>query len=362
MKITDLRVSLVFGETIDLTADLEPPCPYVVFPGAYVERFDRDASVASASTRPWPNHGQLFWERYLGQPGTLRDVSGRQAYKQQVPVRFPLPPPRARELPAARFAVEAFAYPWGTALVVSGAMEGSWSSPQALAECALTLRHVTLERDGEPPVHLDAYARRTLERQRAMLFGEVEAKLWNPEPFTVATPVSGEVPGSELQPERAEPTRRLLHALSSFSATFAVDQLSPLDACRVARRRDGPTGHVVYGTRRGRAVWGPHHMSRRRGEVHSLACQHRNLVFAAMQTESLGAFTVAGAQLFATAGQLPAGIETPAQLAADALVRLYAGTTSYKSGSVKAHIAGNDLAEPISVVRVARGKPAFSLT
>src|SRR6188768_144460 len=39
-------------------------------------------------TVPWPPHGkQLYWERYLGQWRTLREVKARQARRAFVPLR-----------------------------------------------------------------------------------------------------------------------------------------------------------------------------------------------------------------------------------------------------------------------------------
>ena len=93
-------------------------------------------------------------------------------------------------------------------------------------------------------------------------------------------------------PQRFEPSeeavRRFLHAVTSCSDTWEQDALPDLEKSKVAGISAAPLSHLVYGTRRARAVWSPGRFLAKPGaKKPTLKLHHRNLVLATAQTEAI---------------------------------------------------------------------------
>ena len=132
---------------------------------------------------------------------------------------------------------------------------------------------------------------------------------------------------------------------------------------KVAGIRNAPPSHLIYGLRRGRAIWSPEHFLAGGGveRPSTLECHHRNLVLASVQTEALARFAVATAARVTANTRRAPDETTQAKCAATALGDLYQGAEgTYKSGSVKAQISMNKWLEPINVVRVEAGLPKLA--
>ena len=118
-------------------------------------------------------------------------------------------------------------------------------------------------------------------------------------------------------------------------------------------------GDFHYGLKRGRAVWIPTSFVPK-AKKYSLACYHRNLVYASLQTESLVSLMqlMTSALTAAPNTSRHASMETLVQSAAGILGRLYGGDTDiYRSGSVRRQIDDHPHKAAINDVRKYRGRP-----
>ena len=150
-----------------------------------------------------------------------------------------------------------------------------------------------------------------------------------------------------MDPAKNESVHRLIQASTSFSRTWDWDALLVLDEGRVARRRHQPSIHYVYGTTRGRTIWGPAYLLKDYPKA-TLACQHRNLLFASLQAEGL----VSLARATTDSSFVVGDYEAASRRAMAAVGGLYLGAGStYKTGSVKAQIEANGSLPAINSLR-----------
>lgn len=364
MTLDALRISFIYGRTAigPLASDGAGPRPYPVDRDAYAERFETPPEQADGGkpARPWPPfERQAVWESYLGVEHGLANVSARKAYANLVPLRFVVLPEPTTGAPDTRILAEAFVYPWGIALVLTLTMTAGWAASGALADAAVALRHGAFAADDVGPVTLDVLADTLLERLCGDVFGDAASRRWNAEPFTISTLLHARGPADAFFPDQPG-VHQLLHALSTFSRTYGTEQLGTVAEHRVAGRKAPPAGHEVYGTRRGRAVWGPQHFTRPRGHVRTLGCQHRNLVLASTQVESLAALVLAARRCLGEGEELGLLLRAQTKFAVGALARFYDGKSSYRTGSVRQQIVANEWLEPINAVRDELGMSAIA--
>jgi hypothetical protein len=357
VTIHEFRLSLIFGETVpapvvDQLDAGDLPRPYVVRREEYEGHFDRASQGDPAP--PWPQHVKHgFWTPYLEASGSLLEVGGGRAFKALVPLRVRSPLSLTAPVPESRVSGEGFLYPWGAAFVLTVASHHPWTDLLQPARAAHELRRTGRFQisDNCPlqPLPVEDVASRALAELRRQTFGDLPAQRWLAEPFSVHAVVRGAADRVALTPDREE-VHRFLHAVTSFSRTWETDALPPVVDMKVAGRKTQPPDHIVYGRRRGRAIWAPDHFTRGSGPVHSIGCHHRNLVLASLQTEALVAFTQLTAERLRSGHPLNPAHRVIAKRAANTLGRMYRGRGSYRSGSVKAQIERNEWLTDINQV------------
>ncbi len=337
--------------------------PSVIQDPPYRDTFDsKDRS--SPLTPPWaPRTRQGFWERYLPSWEKLAQVPGRNAWRAQVPLRVGAPVPVVSNDNRVEVAVEGFLHPWGTTFVVELTLRGNWLGFAAATRDVLGLKRnrcFSLTGAGGPWVTLDKVAEAGLASLRASAGSTAGGPM--AEPFSVFT-LNDASGGRDSFDPTHDDVARFLHATSSFSPTWESDPLVAAADRKVAGISNAPASHLIYGQRRGRAIWSPEHFLMGGGieRFSTLECHHHNLVFASVQTEALSRFAIATAARIQANTNRSAEEMTQAKRAATTLGNLYEGAEgTYKSGSVKAQIAMNKWLDPINVVRVEAGLPKLT--
>ncbi len=355
MHITDFRLTFIwFQPLLDVLTGALPADrlrrPAAVEREAYIAWFDavnRERSGSSTPAPPWPPHGgQGFWARYLDTDPSFSRVTGPVAWRAGVPVRIPAPLPLEAGFADARVYTEGLVHPWGLSLLVNVVSSRRWSDVRQLAGHVVDWRHEPWFVLGNRPCVVETAAGRCLDTLRHETFGPVEAASPPGDPFSVFTPVRGSGSRAELDPI-SEDVHRLLQAGATFSPTWDWDSLVALDQARVAGRRYQPPPHIVFGTSRGRAVWGPAYLAQSTGK-HTLSCQHRNLVFASALTQGLAGFAAATVDL--GVARMQGDHDALARRAMEALGGMYLGSR-YRSGSVKAQLDASGHLASVNALR-----------
>ncbi|MGV1050324.1 MAG: hypothetical protein ACOYD4_17575 [Solirubrobacterales bacterium] len=306
-------------------------------------------------TVPWPVHeSQGFWERYLSQWRTLAAVKAREAWRASVPLRSSSPMLLVSDDEDVTVATEGFIHPWGGTFVITAKLTGSWSL-EAAAERVRELRREKGFASSAPEAawsRLDDLAAQGLDALREDAGAAVAGS--RSDGFAVFSLLHGDGAEADFDPrEDATGAARFLHAVTSFSPTWASDELRPLDQAKVAGLSTGPPTHLIYGSPRARAIWSPAHFTLPAGPSQTtLGCHHRNLVLASMQTESLARFAAATADRLGTNRALSDEHRSQIGCAVVTLADLYTGSPrTYRSGSVRAQLDQAQLLPPINEVR-----------
>jgi hypothetical protein len=364
-RISELRASFIWAETIlEPLARAAPGAAPLSFIGdrvAYESRFDAlcdqgqlDLGDGLVLERPWPKpYGQGFWYNYFGQRIPLKDVRGALAWKQLIPLRWQIPWPITAARWPGTLGLEAFFYPHGIALVVTAHAADQRFTPTQAAEALLAVRRAaqfTIQWPDGPAetLPLNALADRALERLRALVLdGAAAVQRVNPSPFSIVTAIRGEGTASQQIAVRGT-LHRALHALTTWSESYRQDVPALLEDARAAGITGEPEGHVVYGSRRGRAVWLPALFER----PSKVACYHRNLVYAAFTIESLGGLLAQSAAALEQRQRLPPRQRDCAQYAGGIVGRMRGKIKAmYHTGSVTKQIEQNELVTALELVR-----------
>ncbi len=333
---------------------------------AYDELFASKGSRHSGSlTPPWPSREQQgFWEWYLGKRNALESVTPRNARRGLVPLRTR----RSLNVTATKagttVSTDGFLHNWGASFVVTLALEGSWPSFAAAAARLLELRRerrFTL--DGEAgTLRLDDLGARGLDALREALPDAFDGPRWTD--FSVFSLIAASGESKDFDPAgKGSGVLAFLHAATSFRPTWQQDKPRSLEEGKVGGFATGPPSHLIYGSTRSRAVWGPEHFLAPPTTPSSkvLACQHRNLVLASMQAEALGRYACETAKRLAANVALSSENNTEAEIFCKRLKEMYDGAQStYRSGSVKAQISQNLWLPKIDAVCAHRGLPGLS--
>lgn len=293
---------------------------------------------------PWEDPGHHFWRYYLeGKPLTY--LRGMQAWRGLVPVWGQL---EAMQTRAGDLVVPEFFFsPHGFGLILAVQVDRRLKLFDAVDGARKIARTETLSAKLPTelkPVNrtLPQFAEAAMSMLRSAAFGTTTAAgdTLSAEPFTIVTFLRGKGAGDHAVAD-GDDVHRALDGVTRWSATWAIDQLPGLTKNTVDSRR-GPAAHLVYGRRSGRAVWFPSSFDEDGDMVkaapRALHCYDRNLMFATAQTLALCGLAVStSARLTPNRPLLPANEEC-AKLACGILGRLYGGTSTYRSGSVKSQI------------------------
>lgn len=291
---------------------------------------------------PWlHDRRQQFWMRYLVQ-GNLGDVRGKQAWEYFIPLRVPDTGIRvqANGFKGTIF-IDAFYYSFG----ITAAITLRWEADlllQDFVEKAWQLSQTgkfSIQGDANI-LSLNALGDRILTTLRQNALGaNAVAGHQSPKPLSVVTIVEGLAPDPTADIKSNSEVLRALEVLTSWPADRTYFTLPEPEKVCLPLKRSAPRGSCLYAEERGRAVWHPA-MFRMQSDAtpsevvdqiqrsSKMACYHRNLFFASLQTESLGRLMVHTAQQFAD-GKLKIDLTEPhrqqAENAARCLAKLYVG-------------------------------------
>jgi hypothetical protein len=312
-------------------------------------------------TVPWPeNETQGFWERYLNCWTRLAAVGPRDCRRAVAPLRVGRPiAVEADGGGDARVGTECFLHPWGASVVVTINLKALERDHAKTIERLLELRYQDcFVVNGETnPITLEEVADAAFDRVRTMHSpGEGEQV---GDAFSVLTLMNATGDPAAFDPA-TEPTAKFLHAATSFSLTWQQDTLPPLAEATVARLSHAPATHLIYGSRRSRAVWGPSFFLTMLPPS-TLTCLHRNQTLAAMQTEAMSRFVVDTVRRMEQSIALSAEHKDRSRFAAEALGRLYRGDNdTYRSGSTKALVLDGRYKDPINRLLKANLRPELT--
>jgi hypothetical protein len=316
----------------------------------FVPRFDdvqQGKGDPDRLTLPWAKAaGDHFWTYYLkGPPGSLR---GGKAWEACVPFRLKLDVSVSAPWLPARVVTEGFCYPYGHALVVTFDIDPP--EPIPLTEVVELARDVRKRKKLDiawpntpaDSMVLDAFADRALGTVRELALGKnAQTGIVASAPFSVVTFVAMDGVDPAVPLTEGGEIHRALEAVAGWHQG-PLGTLPPLKENVID---PDSVYDVVYKKKRGRAVWSPYPAST--PGKHTMACYGRNLVHAALQTESLARFAVESAQH----GFLSIAHKDLARYAGGLLGRLYGGVDTYRSKSCQAQLAQNGWLDAIDQIR-----------
>jgi hypothetical protein len=293
---------------------------------------------------PWVrDKQQRFWMRYLVQ-GKLNQVTGSQAWNYMIPLRLDLGLKPGADWFQGDIFIDAFYYPFGTAVVISFRWEPNVPLDQLVSEAYGVYNGKFAIAGGTPQLRLGDLADAAFNALHQRALGTPSpGEFRSPDPLSIMTVIQGK--GVDLNAEVRKNTgvMKALEALTSWPANPDAVKLPDLDRACLKTMGHSPESAALFAERRGRAAWIPSLFSSgqprtpakaaanatARAKLSSkLGCYHRNLLFASIQTESLGRLVAYTAKLFAqgkTPADLAANHRDLAQNAALQLVKLYLG-------------------------------------
>jgi hypothetical protein len=252
---------------------------------------------------------------------------------------------------------EVFFYSHGIALILNLRLQGSLSLSDVISLLIRVRRisKVNVQWSIEVPAEtttVDPFVEKSFSVFRNFAFGTGArpGRRLGLEPFTIFTVIKGK----NVHPGKAVSDGGEIHrgmeALTRWSSTWEQDKLPEIGKQRLPTRSSAPFGDVLYANRRGRAIWFPAHFTSDE-KVSSLSCYHRNMLFAALQVESLcGLMRQTADQIGEKA--LPAVHNDCARNAGGLLGRLYgADYSTYRSWSPRRQMDDNHVLDDINKVR-----------
>ncbi len=354
------RLSLISVETLPplLEQNIDPAAQlHSIAPGSsYTQLFDHArAGNAPLNLRaPWPSpRGQLFWTHYLGrEPG---GTGGKQAWNALVPLRLAPCADIALKPAGTKCLAEGFYFPYGMAFVLTVTIENSGTLEQTV-ELGYRLRHdkeysLTLSGQAAVDCKYDQLASKVLSYLRTIAFGpNMPAGQTSEGPFTVFTVIQA----SGINPATTVTADSDLHKDLDGATRWRPfhRQVAPADlADSSIDIMTSPASHVLYATKRGRAIWFPNYFSASQ-EKATLSCYHRNVVLASMLADSQTGVLKIAQPLCKANAALPSHMRECAKKATSRLTLAYLGkTTTYRSASIKEQIDDNGYLPVIDVCR-----------
>jgi hypothetical protein len=295
---------------------------------------------------PWHKRKkQFFWKYYLAGPA-LEAVSGKQAWEHVVPLRAKLPV-TVKDWKKGIVTLEGFYYPHGLALAVTFRVNGPFTLDDAV-KLAYDIRdggEKFITQEDKLERSLDSLGENGLTQMRNTLFKQGGVPGKQGEAFTIFTLVKGD-PFTPF--ELGGPVHRALQSVTEWMPDPETATLRPLPEVQVPLRGSAAAGSILFGRRRGRAIWLPGLFAKKDPKKPSLGCYHRNVLFASMQVDSLGGLVKGTANLLRNQtplAKLDMTLKACARNAIDRLRELYEGDKdkTYRSNSPKAQIEQNYL-------------------
>ncbi len=159
-------------------------------------------------------------------------------------------------------------------------------------------------------------------------------------PFSVAAIVSGAFDRPDEGLTQGPDWQHAMQALCNLRKPWQKANLYPLKDALLRIRRSVPSGHGLYHSDRGRALWFPANFSdQEKPRNRSAGCYQRNLTLLHLQLSSMIEALRSQADLVAGGEAVPPMLDTLAASAAQQLSALYGSTSgTYRSSSPRACI------------------------
>lgn len=370
IKVNDLRISWIWTETFpelvvnppklksrwgNLASDLE-----------YNPLFKNPHTQLDPLSLPWdtssPKRIHYFWRYYLGKD--CARVPPEEAFKRLVPFRGFRSARVKTPWASGKLMMEAYYYPHGVALVITVHIRNDLLLDDMVDRAVEAAQGATFDviwaDASSDALTMPQLATKAMDGLRSFVYGPNTLQgTPSSKPFTVATVVRGSGVDKDAPNTDKDNVHRALEGLCSWHATWKDDVLHPL-AERAVGIRHAPVSHLLYGLTRSRAVWFPASFLELHKQRSSLACYHRNLMFASLQTESLAGLMMLAHDWYqnrAPVYPMSGSMELLVESAAEILGRLYAGDTrTYRSSSPAVQIKDNNWVNTINYVRSVFGQ------
>mgnify|MGYP000847691075 CR=1 FL=1 len=375
MRVVGLaRVALIWVETnpclLENQVPTGAPWSFLGRPEKFAPRFDeilketqeanlkgrRPTTSRSVLTPPWQDVGKRsFWTSYFA-PNFLA-IDGARAWKGVLPLRLRFDATFLVTGWSGRFYLEGYVSPLGLAIALhADFMPDTPVTIDQLVDVVRALRvgatwQVRWEARGVVSLSLSELVKEALEDLRKRAMGpKAPVGLFDDDPFTIVTIVRGTDDADPPPHDQDAGLRRALQGLAAPSPTWRVDALTPLDTAKVVLRSIAPAQHLLFATKRGRAVWFPDAFQSA-GNPSTLGCYHRNQFYGALQVENLSRFVASLAPLLTHPEEVPYRHMEALRLAAGLLGRTYGGVKTYRSRSLRRQVDDNGWKPAIETVR-----------
>lgn len=308
---------------------------------------------------PWQDgYAKLFWKYYAPerQPGDL--------WRSMVPFRRACVPITASWLAGATpgtATAAAYLYPWGIGAVMDVEAKLSLDLDQTVQFA------FQAERSGKYSLNGDAGKEYNMKPLLSQLIESVRTEAYGATPqgqqgdiFSIVSVLDADGVDATKVPPDGQEVHQALEGFTNWNPLYKKLALKPLKEYSI-EIKTSPASHVLYGGKRGRAIWFPEQFKSVAPYPHSVTCYHRNLVIATLQTESLCRFMAEIAAMLDAGGTLAnasVAYRTAGQLSAGILGRLYGGASTYRSSSMPVQI---DKSYKAAVNRVRNGTGGYGM-
>lgn len=288
-----------------------------------------------------------FWEHYLG-GADLDRVDAVTAWRGVVPIREPAPQTvkSTDDHWAAAASLERFRYPAAVASIATVRVKTRWNldGASALVRFVNEAHWRRASQDVGTLGGLIDLALTELGQDSAHLSGLGSHQ----DPDLVVAAIIRAKSVTETAPAQGDAVHRMLESLCRLEPVSKARVLAPI-AERTTPIGLQDAGTILYGTRRGRALWMPVALG---GGGQRIGTYQRSLVSASMQTAALLGVVRSAAAVKEGGHELSVDGEGLVRNAATALGRLYAGDDStYRTGSIFRQIQDSGLVPVVDALR-----------
>ena len=367
IQIKEIRLSFIQFEILadPLKALNPPPIPFsfLLSGAAYGQQwralFQGASTVGADLLPPWhKGYAKLFWKYYAPQrqPGDL--------WRSMVPFRRACVPVTASWLAGATpgtATAAAYLYPWGIGVVMDVEAKLNLDLDQTVQFAFQT------ERSGKYILNGDAGKEYNMKPLMSQLIEEVRTEAYAATPqgqqgeiFSIVSVLDADGVDTMKVPQDGQEVHQALEAFTNWNPLYKKLALKPLKDYSI-EIKTSPASHVLYGGKRGRAIWFPEQFKNVAPYPDSVTCYHRNLTIATLQTESLCRFMAEIAVILNAGGTLAntsVAYSSAGKLSAGILGRLYGGAGTYRSHSIQVQI---DKSYKVEVNRVRNGKGGYGM-
>jgi hypothetical protein len=291
MKINEMRLSLVEVEShadqLRSFAPLSIPFRFVLDSGLYQEEFTRALNEQGFARAPWGSgYGRRFWTCYNEKSSPTPKDLWESLVPFQLAAEAKVTAPGLKGSARAR----AYLYPWGIAAMLDLGIREPIDIEQAVTHSISIRRNDQMEMTFNATIEKgSASALLTAVRHdvRELAYGPGTAEGTCTDRFSIVTVLDGEGAPTDQAVTENSALHKQLNGFARGIPNWKTVPPDPLAGNAIATRPASP-GSILFGTRRGRAVWFPESFTSAGPDFkNSLRCYHQNLTMATLHTEAL---------------------------------------------------------------------------